>query len=485
MRGVVKDVAVTVFLAIALRAGAPFTPVTPFAVDAVVRAWALPGVASSHLLQRGLALLALELRQRDDFARARLLTSAARTTAFGPRLPVAEHAIDVHELRRAPIRALIARSNLGQWPDAKLPRANARRHDAAAPLLRAVTSAAAAAPGRPLGKFTIDFVLRARFVLVAELRLLREALRRVAAFIPRGHHPSVAPSHALRARRRAILPLRPGPPLAVDASGAGLRVAGLDFALVQRVAELPKAKRRHRDVAVPGPRAAAARARAATPLLPVAPFAINVLGARFQARAGPNHLEGAGEPRAARVAVLDDARAGLLASVAIGVAPRPLAPLKDLSFVDVHVTGHGLGGAVVTGFTAFGRQRLDRTTPVLLRRLSVALAPRRPLAELAVDHIRSVVFADCTARLGLHEGARTRLPTFIVTPGNAPVAHADAGAIAIAPLGPFSELAIHGLAIGARRVVGAKLPNFVLARARAFRRDGEGARQPGPQGCQT
>mmetsp|Transcript_48143 Transcript_48143/g.134418 ORF Transcript_48143/g.134418 Transcript_48143/m.134418 type:complete len:443 (+) Transcript_48143:3-1331(+) len=258
VRSVMLDVAGAVPLAAALGASAPRAPVVPRAVDSTLGLQAFPGVALCHLLQGSGARLARALGLRDDAARARVLPLAARAGAIGPGAPIPEHAIHVHDLIATALCADVARSNLVLRPVTKLAVALARRHNAAVPFLPAITAAAAAAPRSPLGKRAVDGRRRARLALVAWLVLLGEALGRVAAVVCRGLHLAGAPSHAPDAGRRALLPLRPRAPNAVNANGARLRVARHDLGFVQRRAKFAEAERRHGDVASPLLRTAAA-----------------------------------------------------------------------------------------------------------------------------------------------------------------------------------------------------------------------------------
>mmetsp|Transcript_90512 Transcript_90512/g.255510 ORF Transcript_90512/g.255510 Transcript_90512/m.255510 type:complete len:253 (-) Transcript_90512:479-1237(-) len=228
----------------------------------------------------------------------------------------------------------VAGIDLVHRADAELPLAATLYCKVPRPLPPTIARAAAIAPRCPLGKLAIDVDVGARYADVAWLVLLREASHRFTALVGFHRHLPRAPGRAAETRCRALFPLRPSGPLAIDTRVATLRIASLYLPLVPWHAQLATALGRRGDVAGAHHRAATTCARTATPVGPLTPGAIDVLGARLQVRASSEFFEVAFERQPAMSGLnLHFPRSKLLAHTALGVALAPIAPQSDHSVV--------------------------------------------------------------------------------------------------------------------------------------------------------
>mmetsp|Transcript_97469 Transcript_97469/g.303589 ORF Transcript_97469/g.303589 Transcript_97469/m.303589 type:complete len:903 (-) Transcript_97469:103-2811(-) len=329
------DGAVAVPLANAARALAPLGPVGPGAVLAALL-HAGVRVARGRDGELGIARLAAVGRQVEDLSFAIPLASVAGLGAHGPVGPEAEAAVrragELASARRGLGRAWVAGARLLQrYHVAVLPVAAWEDLDEAVTLMHAEARPGAEGPFAPVGELAVS--VRGAGRLLAGLVLVPQTRRRPATRIRLALHGPAPHRIGAAASRGASTPILPLAPEAVDALlPAGMSVARGGLALRQGIARRAPVLRESLDHAVPVHQATPATRRAGGPVIPLAPLAVGVRAHAALAEAGPGLLHrtlAALAVQRLRVGNLPRARSGSLA--ALRGADGPLGPLCEVA----------------------------------------------------------------------------------------------------------------------------------------------------------
>mmetsp|Transcript_19574 Transcript_19574/g.34916 ORF Transcript_19574/g.34916 Transcript_19574/m.34916 type:complete len:283 (-) Transcript_19574:520-1368(-) len=250
--GVRLDVPAAQSLTVAFVAGTPGGPVSPFAVDRMVRSWASSSAATPRLHERSVAGLPTVRGWCGRDPGTALLTTPTGGAARDPGRPEGVTAIPrFAEFRTSHRWIIVSRRGVALYLGrrvagnllfnrtcAKRTLSSSLRLDGSRPEARAEASRTACTPGRPIVPDTVN-VHAVRVGAHAQLDLLRVACGSFAKLVGRRAKLAIAKCDALAAARRAWRPLSPILPGAIYARGvvaAAPRVAFANLCKIFRAA---------------------------------------------------------------------------------------------------------------------------------------------------------------------------------------------------------------------------------------------------------